>query len=97
MLFDGLDYIVCQILSLLFCLLLLNSLLDVDYPLPDELLVLVLDLLRDIDGHLQRFALGLHLDDFVSDGHVDVLLLVAETLPQSQLSLLLFKFQSFHF
>lgn len=97
MLLDGLHHIVGQILLPLVRLLLLYPLLDIDYPLPNQLLILVLDLLGDVDRHLERFALGLHLDDLVGNWHVDLLLLVANTVPQSVLPLLLFKFQSFHF
>ena len=97
LLLDGLYDIIGQILPPLVSLLLLYPLLDIYDPLPNQLLILVLDLLRDVDGHLQGFALGLDLDDLVSNWHVDLLLLVSDAVPQSVLPLLLFKLQSLHF
>lgn len=96
LLLHGLHDIVGLVVPLLLGFLLLNLLLNVDDSLLDELLRLVLDFLGHINSHLERLALGLHLDDLVGYRYEHILHLVAAALAESVLPLLLLKLLPLH-
>ena len=60
--------------------MLLNLLLNIEDPVPNHILSLLLDLVRHLDCHLQGITMGPPLKHFIRDRNVDLLLLLLKLL-----------------